>query len=80
MMNAVYARPSYEQHCTIPQTLGCDVTEQGHVRADMFQRTTVDGVFACGDNSTPLRFVSNAAAMGIAAGAMANKAFVADDF
>jgi thioredoxin reductase len=79
-MKAVYARPMYKQHCTIPQTLGCELTEQGHVKVDLFQKTTVEGVFACGDNSTPLRSVSNAVAMGTTAGAMANKALVADEF
>jgi thioredoxin reductase len=80
VMKAVYARPSYEQHCIIPQTLGCCLTEQGHIKVDMFQKTTIEGVFACGDNSTPLRSVSNAAATGTTAGAMANKALVADEF
>jgi thioredoxin reductase len=79
-MKAIYARPSYEQHCTIPQTLGCALTEEGHVKVDMFQRTTVEGIFACGDNATPLRSLSNAVAMGTTAGAMANKALVADEF
>jgi thioredoxin reductase len=79
-MKAIYARPSYEQHCTIPQALGCNLTKQGHVEVDIFQRTSIEGIFACGDNATPLRSVSNAVAMGTTAGAMANKALVVDDF
>jgi thioredoxin reductase len=79
-MKAVYARPSYEQHCSIPEMLGCGLTEVGHIKVDAFQRTTIEGVFACGDNCTPLRSVSNAVAMGTAAGAMANKALVAEEF
>jgi thioredoxin reductase len=79
-MKAVYARPSYEQHCSIPETLGCGLTEVGHIKVDAFQRTTIEGVFACGDNCTPLRSVSNAVAMGTAAGAMVNKALVAEEF
>jgi thioredoxin reductase len=79
-MKTVYAKPLYEQHCTIPQAIGCALTDSGHVKVDMFQKTTVDGVFACGDNSTPLRSVSNAVAMGTTAGAMANKVLVAEEF
>jgi thioredoxin reductase len=79
-MKAIYARPLYEQHCTIPQTLGCGLTEFGHVKVDMFQKTTVESVFACGDNCSPLRSVSNAVAMGTTAGAMVNKALVAEEF
>lgn len=79
-MKAVYAKPLYEQHCAIPQTLGCGLTESGHVKVDMFQKTTVEGVFACGDNATPLRSLSNTVAMGTTAGAMANKALVAEEF
>jgi thioredoxin reductase len=80
VLKAVYARPSYEQHCTIPETLGCGLTEGGHVKVDAFQRTTIVGVFACGDNCTPLRSVSNAVAMGTIAGAMVNKALVTEEF
>jgi thioredoxin reductase len=80
VLKAVYARPSYEQHCTIPETLGCGLTEVGHIKVDAFQRTTTEGVFACGDNCTPLRSVSNAVAMGTTAGAMVNKALVAEEF
>lgn len=79
-MKVIYARPSYEQHCTIPEMLGCALTEQGHIKVDMFQRTTIEGVYACGDNANPLRSVSNAVATGTTAGAMANKALVADEF
>jgi thioredoxin reductase len=79
-IKALYARPPYEQHCKIPETLGCELTEQGHIKVDMFQKTTVRGIFACGDNSTPLRSVSNAVAMGTTAGAMTNKELIEEEF
>jgi thioredoxin reductase len=56
------------------------MTEQGYVKVDAFQKTTVQGVFACGDNTTPMRFVSNAVAMGTLAGAMANKEIIEEEF
>lgn len=79
-LEAIYTRPGFEQHCKIPENLGCSLTEQGLIKVDMFQKTTVDGIFACGDNASPLRAVSYAVATGgIAAGilnnAMAEEAF-----
>jgi thioredoxin reductase len=56
------------------------LTEQGHVKVDMFQKTTVRGIFACGDNSAPLRSVSNAVATGTTAGAMPNKELIEEEF
>ncbi len=71
-LTAIYARPDFEQHCRIPETLGCELTEQGLLKADMFQKTTAAGVFACGDNASPMRSVAFAVATGNIAGAMVN--------
>ncbi|HEY0056042.1 MAG TPA: NAD(P)/FAD-dependent oxidoreductase [Pedobacter sp.] len=79
-LKALYARPPYEQHCYIPEILGCETTEQGHIMVDMFQKTTVRGVFACGDNSSPMRSVSNGVAMGTLAGVMVNKELIEEEF
>jgi thioredoxin reductase len=38
----------------------------------MFQKTTVEGVFACGDNSGMMRSVANAVASGNVTGAVVN--------
>lgn len=78
--DAVYASIPFRQHSNIPAALGCDLTELGHIVIDNFQKTTVKGVFACGDNSTMMRSVSNAIATGNIAGAMANSELVADNF
>ena len=79
-ITAIYARPAFEQHCKIPQELNCDFTEQGHISVDAFQKTSVYGVFACGDNTTPMRSVANAVAMGTLAGVMANKELIEEEF
>jgi thioredoxin reductase len=71
-LKVIYSRPDYEQHCPVPNSLGCELNEQGLIKVDMFQKTTVEGVFACGDNSSPLRAVSHAVATGGIAGAMVN--------
>lgn len=70
--HTVYAAIPFEQQTTIPIDLGCELTEQGHMKVDFLQKTTVDGVFACGDNSSPMRSISYAVATGNIAGAMVN--------
>lgn len=71
-LEAIYSRPVFEQHCKVPGILGCALTEQGHIKVDMFQKTTVPGTYAAGDNASSMRSVAYAVAMGNIAGAMAN--------
>lgn len=70
--NAVYAPLPFEQHCNIPQDLGCEMTETGLIKIDAFQKTSVAGVYAVGDNAHPMRSVALAVAAGNFAGAMVN--------
>lgn len=79
-LKALYARPHFDQHCNIPETLGCELTEQGLLKVDMFQKTSVPGVFACGDNASPLRAVSYAVATGTIAGAVLNNTMTEEEF
>ncbi|RYZ47212.1 MAG: NAD(P)/FAD-dependent oxidoreductase, partial [Chitinophagaceae bacterium] len=77
---AVYAAIPFEQHSDIPLSLGCELTEQGYLKVDMFQKTTVAGVFACGDNTNMMRSVAAAVAGGNLAGAVLNKELTDEDF
>jgi thioredoxin reductase len=79
-VKALYARSPFEQHCAIPEALGCELTDDGYVRIDPFQKTTVGGVFACGDNTTRIRTVANAVAGGTAAGMMVNRELISEEF
>jgi len=79
-IKALYARSSFEQHCTVPQMLGCELTDEGYIKTDSLLKTTIDGVFACGDNATRMRTVANAIAMGTTAGMMVNKEIVFEEF
>lgn len=79
-IKALYARNPFEQHCTIPETLGCELTEDGYIKIDPFQKTTIPGIFACGDNTTRMRALANAVAMGTTAGAMVNREIVFEEF
>lgn len=77
---AVYAAIPFVQHSSIPEDLGCELNEQGFIKINQFQETTVTGVFACGDNSSPLRSVANAVYAGNFTGAMINKILVDEEF
>ncbi len=79
-LKALYARSPFEQHCSIPKTLGCELTDEGYIRVDHSQKTSIHGVFACGDNTTRIRTVANAVAMGTTAGMMTNKELVYEAF
>lgn len=79
-LKAIYSRPIFEQHCLIPQELGCELTEQGYIKVDMFQRTTTANVFACGDNTSPMRSVANAVAAGNVTGAVLNNIITEEEF
>lgn len=77
---AVYAAVPFVQHSEIPVALGCELTEHGYIKVDDLQRTTIEGIFACGDNSSPMRSVANAVYRGNLTGAMVNKILVDDLF
>src|SRR5690606_9593025 len=49
--DALYAGFSFSQHSDLPAALGCEITENGYIKVDGFQKTTVEGIYACGDNS-----------------------------
>jgi len=71
-LDAMYAAIPFKQHTDIPQALGCEMTEQGYIQVDDFQKTNIAGVYACGDNATRMRSVANAVYQGSVAGAMLN--------
>jgi thioredoxin reductase len=79
-MNALYARSAFEQNCIIPEVLGCEFMEGGYIKTDPFQKTTVSGIFACGDNASRMRTVANAVAMGTTAGMTVSKEIVFEEF
>jgi len=72
-LHALYASVPFVQHCPIPEAMGCELTEQGYIQVDQLQKTNIPGVFASGDNISPMRSVANAVASGNFAGAMMNK-------
>jgi thioredoxin reductase len=79
-ITALYTRLPFVQHSAIPDSLGCDFTPDGYIKIDAAQRTTIPGVFACGDNTTRLRTVANAVSMGTTTGLMVNKELIEETF
>ncbi|WP_343632887.1 NAD(P)/FAD-dependent oxidoreductase [Fluviicola sp.] len=79
-LKAMYVKLPFVQHSDLPEKLGCAFSEHGYIEVDKFQKTTVPGVYACGDNVTPMRSVANAVAAGTLAGAMLNRELIDDDF
>jgi thioredoxin reductase len=79
-LKAMYARLPFVQHSSIPETLGCELTQDGYIKIDPAHRTTVPGLYACGDNVTRMRTVANAVSMGTTTGLMVNKELIEEDF
>lgn len=79
-LKALYAKIPFQQNINVSKDLDCEMTEQGFIKVDPFQKTNIYGVYACGDNVTMMRSVSNAVAQGNFAGAMVNKELVEEEF
>lgn len=78
--DAMYTGFPFTQHSDIPVSLGCELTEHGHIKVNEFQQTTIEGIYACGDNSTMMRSVAGAVANGNLAGAMVNAELTKEHF
>lgn len=79
-LNAMYAKLPFTQTCTLPHDLGCEFTDAGFIKVDEMQATSVNGIFAAGDNTTMFRSLTIAIAQGNKAGAMINHQLVSEDF
>ncbi len=79
-VQVLYSRLPFEQHTPLPSFLGCEISAEGYVKVDATQRTSVDGVYACGDNASKMRTVANAVATGTTAGMMVNKEILEEAF
>ncbi|MEO8764118.1 MAG: NAD(P)/FAD-dependent oxidoreductase [Ginsengibacter sp.] len=79
-VTALYSRVPFTQHCAIPQSLGCELSNDGYFKVGLSQETNVYGIYACGDSTSRMRTVANAVAMGTTAGMMVNKELIEEDF
>lgn len=78
-LDALYAKIPFEQNVNTDD-LGLELTEHGYIKIDHFHKTNVEGVFACGDNTTMMRAVANAVAQGNLTGAIVNKELAEESF
>lgn len=78
--DVAYGVVPFTQQSDIPVSLGSELTEQGYIKVDFMQKTSVPNMFACGDNSTMMRSVANAVSSGNIAGAVANGELVHEQF
>lgn len=79
-VKTVYTRPPFKQSNDLPSVLGCEMTDDGYIKVDAGQHTTVPGIYACGDNVTRMRTVANAIAMGTTTAITLNKDMILESF
>jgi thioredoxin reductase len=79
-VKAIYLRPSFEQHWKVPEMMGCELTEDGYLKTDAFQETTIPGIYAVGDNASRMRTIANAVSMGTAAGIAISRKMIFEQF
>src|SRR5690606_13173010 len=79
-LDALYAALPFVQHSEIPDSLGCELTEQGYIKVSAMQETNIEGVFACGDNANMMRSVANAVYSGNLTGAVVNGKLTVEKF
>lgn len=79
-VNAIYTRLPFTQNSSFLEDLGCDFTEEGYIKVDAQQRTSVAGIYASGDSTSKMRTVANAVSSGTTAGMMLNKEIIEERF
>lgn len=79
-LKVMYAKVNFEQHCNLPEHLGCVTDNLGLIKVDEMQKTNIEGVYAAGDNTSMGRSLSIAIAAGTRAGAALNAEICAEDF
>lgn len=79
LFEATYAALPFEQASVIKST-GCDLDEAGFIKVDEWNRTSVEGIYAAGDNCTFMRSVANAVAAGNRVGAVVNMELIHENF
>ena len=72
-LRVLYAGLPRHQASSLPAQLGCEVDEQALLRVDDLNQTTVPGVYAAGDNCSPLHQLANAIGIGNRLGAILSR-------
>jgi thioredoxin reductase len=76
----LFIRPKTTHRTPFAHDLGCKVNENNIVQVDLRGRTSIEGVYAAGDLSSPMRSVAIAVAQGAAAAYGINAELIERDF
>jgi len=83
-INTVFSKSTTTQHNDLAVQLGCEIQSEGMfaglIKVDSFGKTTAAGVYAAGDNCSPMRSLASAISAGTTAGAFINNEMVAAAF
>jgi thioredoxin reductase len=78
-LTAIFSHVPNRQHTDLADQLGCTLTDTGLIQVSPFGQTSVPGVYAAGDCSSPMRQIAAAVASGSMAGAMLNREMIEED-
>jgi thioredoxin reductase len=76
----LFVKPKQQLDSDLPHKLGCALTPEGRIQADMLGRTNVPLVFVAGDTGPGQQSVTSAAASGAIAGAGLNHDLLDEEF
>ncbi len=79
-VKAIYVKAPFEQHSSIPKSLGCEINKDGYIVTNTAQETSIVDVYACGDNSSRMRTVANAVGTGTVAGMSSSKSLILNKY
>ena len=78
-LTALFAPVPFRQHSDLAQQAGCTFNPAGLIDVTIVGQTSVPGLFAAGDNSSPMRQLAIASANGVAAGIGINRELLAEE-
>ena len=78
-LTALFARVPFRQHSDLAQQVGAELNPAGLIVVSGFGQTSVPGLYAAGDNSSPMRSLVVASASGTTAGAFLNRELIEED-
>lgn len=78
-LDALFVRSTVAYRNPLAEQLGCSFNDMNLIQTTEFGQTGIAGVYAAGDNSSPLRAVSVAVANGTKVGAFLNRELIEED-
>ncbi len=78
--DGLYVSPKQELTSDLPRRLGCPLSDDGRIEAEVGGRTPTPGVFVAGDAGPGMQAVVSAMASGMLAGAMLNHDLLEEEF